>query len=186
MDKEYIIRRVKAKMNFMKKIKELKNKIIKKTYKTLNEENAIAYTKDLGKTHYWGFDVKDKPKVSKRTYRGVPVIDVEIENSRDKFGDAITVWLDPTIGKLHGDYKIVYTQHAKHKPKFQFTPLTEESAIAYVKTVSEVKYDKSRKVKKVTDHEIDMLDVPVESKEGYDLYFTVWYDPGYMGLYGEW
>ena len=186
MEKEYIVRKVQGKINLKKRLTDLKNKIIKKKFKTLNEENAIEYTKILGKKHYWGFDVKEKPKVTKRTYRGVPVIDVEVENSRDKFGDAVTVWFDPNLGELYGDYKVSFTQHSKHKPEFQFTPLTEESAIKYTETIGGMSYDKSRKVKKVKYLEIAMLDVPVISDGKHEHYFTVWYDPGYMGLYGEW
>jgi len=185
MEKEHIIRKVKAKMNFLKKIKDLKKKVLKKNYKTLNEENAIAYAKDLGKEHYWEFDVKDKPNVTKRTYQGVPVIDIEIENSRDEFGDAVTVWFDPILGKLHGDYKIVNKQHAAYKPKFQFTPLTEENAIAYVNSVSDIEIDKSKKPKKTEESGETMIAVPIKDGK-YTGDFMVWYDPSYMGLYGEW
>ena len=75
--KAYITRKVKAKVNLLKKIKDLKNKVIKKKYKTLNEENAVNFVKDLGKKHYWKFDVEDKPKTKSRTYQGVKVIDVK-------------------------------------------------------------------------------------------------------------
>jgi len=186
MEKEYIIRRVKAKMNFMKKIKDLKKKVLKKNYKTLNEENAIAFTRDLGEEHYWKFDVPDKPKTSKRTYQGVSVIDVEISpEGSNSLGSEITVWFDPVLGKLHGDYKVSFTQHAKYKPKFQFTPLTEESALAYTKTIEGIEVDKSKKPKKIKEDGYPMIEVPITSG-GHDYTFMVWYDPGYMGLYGEW
>jgi len=186
MDKEYIIRRVKAKMNFMKKIKDLKNKVLKKNYKTLNEENAIAFTRDLGKEHYWRFDVAKAPKTSKRTYQGVPVIDVAILPEGDNsLGNEITIWFDPVLGKLHGDYKVSFTQHSKYKPDFQFKALTEENAIAYTKTIEGIKVDDSKKPKKVKQDGYPMVEVPILS-DGHESTFMVWYDPGYMGLYGEW
>jgi len=184
MDKEYIVRRVKAKLNFKKKFKELKDKIIKKKFTSLNEENAIAYAKELGKEHYWGFDVKKDPKATKRTYQGVQVIDVEVENSRDKFGDAVTIWFDPVLGELYGNYKVSFNQSFKNKPAFHFTPLTEENAIAYAKSVGGFKIDDSKKVKKVKEQGFSLIEVPIE-ENGHPDIFTVWYDPGHMGLYGE-
>ncbi len=188
MNKEYIIRRVKAKINLKQKLKDLKKKILKKKYKTLNEENAIAYAKDLGKEHYWGFDVKDNPKTTKRNFQDVPIIDVAIENSKENIGDTVSIWFDPVLKTLHGDYK-KHMSRASYKPEFRFKPLTEENAVDYTNSLKKMKVDTSRKITKTKEDGISMIHVPMTllddpKAKGFDL--SVCYDPGWMGLYGEW
>jgi len=186
VDKEVVIRKVKAKINLKKKIKDIKKKFIKTKYKTLNEENAVEFAKDLGDTHYWKFDVEDDAKTTKRTYQGVPVIDVTV-NSNDNIDKTISVWYDPIEKDLVGDYKSHYESHASYTPEFQFKPLTEENALAYVKHVSKdgFKVDEKSKPKKIKEDGIPMISVPIVTDTKHAYEFLVWYDPGRMGLYGE-
>lgn len=186
MNRSKIIRRVKSKINFLNKVKDIKNMLLNKKYTTLNDKNAIAFAKNLGKKHYWGFDVKDNAKTDSSKYQGVSIINVEIEpKEENSLGNELAVWFDPVVGELVGDFRKSLIQHAKHRPEFHFKPLTEENAIAYTKTIDGIKFDPKRKTKKVKQNNYPMIEVPILSN-GEENTFMVWYDPGFMGLYGEW
>ena len=43
----------------------------------------------------------------------------------------------------------------------------------------------SKKPKKIKDHGESLIEVPI-LENGKENNFSVWYDPSYMGLYGEW
>ncbi len=176
-------KKLEASSGILKKVKDLKNKLIHKKYKTLNEENALSLTKDLSKKHYWNFDVPKNPKIEKRKFKDVPIIDIAVDNS--EVGNTISVWYDPILGELFGDYKEHIKSKINHNPEFHFKPLTLENAVEYAKTVDSIKVDTNKKPKKIKQDGQDMIDVPIISgDEEYSL--LVWYDPSYMGLYGEW
>jgi len=183
MRTEHIVRRVKSKLKIKKKLKELKDKLIKKKYKTLDEKNAIAYAREFGEKGFWKFDVKDDVKAEKGKSEGLPVIYVPIV--KDGKDTKFVVWLDENIKELQGEPKSDFT--TRHTPnEFRFTPLTEKNALDYIARVdSRVSIDKSRKIKKIKEDGESIIEVPILYK-GEESTFGVWYSPAFRGLYGEW
>ena len=181
-------REVESKFNPLKKIKEIKEKLTKKRYKTLDKENAIKFVRDLGKEHYWKYSVSENPEAVSRTLDGVPVIDVSIEDSSKVGDDVITVWFDPILGELCWDYKSYVKSRIGLNKKFRFKPLNIENAVEYVKSMlsDNLKIFKDEEPKEVEHQGYDMVDVPITYGKNNKGYYSVWYDPGHMGLYGEW
>ncbi|MDB4330230.1 hypothetical protein N9948_00685 [bacterium] len=174
-----------AKFKMLDKIKKM---LPPKKYTTLNEENALALAKDDSSKNYWKFKIPEDAEVKKVKHGGDAHIDIEIESDELKDYKWFTVWYDPNLKRLVGNYKphVGVGQGAKELGKF--TPLTEKNAIEYARLIDSDWFTVPEKPKtqKKKDGEVDFIEIEVLDKKNKDIFtFDVWYDPFQKGLYGE-